>query len=167
MDNQRRQQLTDKYGIGLPPDPNNADAKAILDAERNDPGNWLLCDPVRSPDVYERISKAYRSLRVVYAPDRMRAHPELYPQDQVLVWKGPSWACCNINIADRCDHAAGVEDFPISFGGLVMVFKCCKACKAKAVEMAQTGMVLGALDAQAKLPPGAVIEPGSPVAPAP
>ncbi len=50
-------------------------------------------------------------------------------------------------MADRCDDAAEPEDFPISLGGLVMVFKCCRACEAKAVEMAQTGMALSVIAA--------------------
>jgi hypothetical protein len=133
--------------IGCPPDPDNPEAKAILDAERNEPGNWLLCDPVRSPEMYERISEAYRSLRVIYAPDRRRAHPELYPEDQVLVWR--SFWNCNINVAERCEGA--LEDFPVSFGGLTMVFKCCRACKAKAVEMAETGLALSAIAAHERL----------------
>lgn len=155
--------LRAKYGMDEPPDPDNPEARMILDAQRNDPGNWLLCDPVRSPEMYERISEAYRSLRVIYAPDRTRAHPELYPQDQVLVWR--SFWNCNINVADRCEGA--LEDFPVSFGGLVMVFKCCQACKAKAVEKAEMGMNTSEILAQAGLPPGARIDPGSRVRPVP
>ncbi|WP_460357691.1 hypothetical protein [Mycobacterium sp. ZZG] len=149
--------------IGASPDPNNSDAKEILDANRNNPGNWLLCDPVRSPEMYQRISAAYRSLRTIYAPDRKRAHPEMYPEDQVLVWR--SFWNCNINVADRCDGEP--EDFPVSFGGLKMIFKCCQACKAKAVETAETGMNTSEILAQAQLPPGARIDPGSPVPPTP
>ncbi|TAM64112.1 hypothetical protein [Mycobacterium sp.] len=165
MNDQYRQELMEKYGMRCPPDPNNLEAKAILCAERNDAGNWLLCDPVRSPEMYERISDAYRSLRVIYAPDRTRAHPELYPEDQVLVWR--SFWNCNTNIAEGCDYSAGLEDFPVSFGGLKMVFKCCRACKAKAVEMAEMGMNTSEVLAQAGLPPGARIDPGSALPPRP
>lgn len=151
--NDIEQQFIDKSRMHEPPDPDNPEAMAILDAARNDPGNWLLCDPVGSPEMYERISQAYRTLRTTYAPDRMNANPGRYRHDQVLVWKS-HWNC-NINIADRCDHSVEPEDFPISFGGLEMVFKCCPACKAKAVELAQTGSILSRIEAheRAALPP--------------
>jgi hypothetical protein len=124
-----------------PPDPTNADA--IL-GERDDPGNWLLCDPVRSPDVYARVSELHRRLRVYYMPERTNANPDLYPEDQVQTWRSRSWTC-DINLVDRCD--GDLEDFPVDFGGMAMVPKICRACKAKAQEDAQIGMAISIMEA--------------------
>jgi hypothetical protein len=48
-----------------------------------------------------------------------------------------------------------VTDLPVSFGGITMVFKCCRNCRAKAVEDARTGLALSAIAARlaAERPP--------------
>jgi hypothetical protein len=52
-----------------------------------------------------------------------------------------------LNIADQCDYSVAPEDFILCFGGMAMSFLICPACKAKAVELAQTGMVLSMITA--------------------
>jgi hypothetical protein len=134
--------LIAKYPIGQPPDPNNREAEAILAGERTNTDNWLLCDPVRSPELYERISQVYHNFRKV-KPERARelGQPEPFELD-AREWRWEGDGCC-INIADLCDGL--LTDFPISFGGLTMVFKCCGNCRAKAAQDAETGLALGAI----------------------
>jgi hypothetical protein len=136
--------LIDKYGIGQPPDPESPEAEAILSGARNNPDNWLLCDPVRSPQLYARIAGEYHNLRKV-KPGREREHgrPELFEQNvREFEWKGEE--CC-INIADQCD--VFVADFPVSFGGITVIFKICGACRTKAGVDASTGLTLSAMAA--------------------
>jgi hypothetical protein len=136
--------LIAKYGMDGQPDPTSPDAEAILAGERNNVDNWLLCDPVRSPELYERISQAYHYFRKV-KPERARelGQPEPFELD-VREWRWEGDGCC-INIADFCDGL--VADLPIAFGGLTMVFKCCGNCRAKAVKPRSTdGPWLGRTD---------------------
>ena len=134
--------LIAKYRIDQPPDPQNADA--ILAGGRNNPDNWILCDPKRSPEMYARVRGELDNLRKNKPErERGRGHPEPFEsKNQIWEWKGKD--CC-INIADRC--AGPVTDFPIPFGGITMVFKCCQACKAMAVSMAQAGLMLSVVGA--------------------
>lgn len=158
--------LIAKYGMDNPPDPNNPEAEAVLAGERNDADNWLLCDPVRSPELYEIIAGAYHNLRKLQ-PERARelGEPEPFAPDSTSnVWEyvGDEGRCC-INIANFCNGL--VTDLPISFCGLTMVFKCCSKCRAKIAEDTEIGMAISAMEAQSELPPGARIDPGSPVPP--
>jgi hypothetical protein len=136
--------LIAKYGIDQPPDPDNPEGESILAGARNNPDNWLLLDPVRSPELYALITGAYHNLRKV-KPERCREHGEPEPFGGKVVeleWKRDG--CC-INIADQCD--VFVTNFPVSFGGLTVVFKICEACRAKAGFDARTGFVLSAIAA--------------------
>ena len=137
--------LIDKYGIDNPPmDPlHNETVQAILAGGSSNVDNWRLCDPTRNPVMYARITDAWHELhRVKPERERERGAPELFERNvREFEWlKG-----CNIKMADRCEGL--VTDLPISFGGLTMIFKCCQACRAKAAEATQTGLVLSVLAA--------------------
>jgi hypothetical protein len=126
--------------------------------------NWLLIDPAWSPELYELIAGAYHNLRRVY-PERARERGEPEPFEQKVIeleWSGDD--CC-INIADECDPY--VRPFPINLGGVTVILSICEACRAKAGMAATTGLVFRAIAGQATLPPGARIDPGSPLPPRP
>jgi hypothetical protein len=84
---------------------------------------------------------------------------------------------CTVNIADDCSAplSPDVGDFgggttrlmPMHLGPYVLLFRCCRGCEAKAGRDAETNFKISVMEAQAKLPPGAVIDPGSPVPPTP
>jgi hypothetical protein len=140
--------LIAKYGIDKPPqDPQfNETVHAILKGERNSPDNWLLLDPVHSSELYKRITEAYHNLRRV-KPERARELGEPEPfelKTREWEWNDGTGRCC-INIADHCDGL--VTDLPITFGGLTMIFKICEACRAKAAEDAQYGLMLSSIAA--------------------
>lgn len=81
---------------------------------------------------------------------------------------GP-FGTCDVQIVEDC-HSLSFNDqpirpLPIACGRVVLMFEICLACEAKAGQMAEANFRFNVLAAQAKLPRGAVIDPGSPVAP--
>jgi hypothetical protein len=84
---------------------------------------------------------------------------------------------CTVNIANDCTAplSPDVGDFgggttrlmPVQRGRTVLLFRCCRQCEVMAGELAETNFKISVMEAQAKLPPGAVIDPGSPVPPTP
>lgn len=56
---------------------------------------------------------------------------------------------------------------PLERGQFLVVFRICRACDAWARETAEVRFRSNVLGAQVHLPPGAVIDPGSPVPPIP
>lgn len=84
--------------------------------------------------------------------------------------QGP-FGVCDVCIAEDCqavtfyDHPT--RPLPISCGRVVLMFEICTACDFVVSDTAWYGLRASVLDAQAKLPPGAVIDPGSPLPPQP
>jgi hypothetical protein len=70
---------------------------------------------------------------------------------------------CMINVADDCGVVT--RQLPLEFGTLLLVFECCDACLIMAGRLADHGLEASVAVAQAELPPGARIHPGSPVPP--
>ena len=67
-------------------------------------------------------------------------------------------------IADDCSSCVFIDYptklLPIACGRVVLMFEICRACEFVADDTAFYGVRSAVLDAQAKLPPGAVIDPG-------
>ncbi|ORB53672.1 hypothetical protein [Mycobacterium persicum] len=84
---------------------------------------------------------------------------------------------CTINLSDTCtmplsrdvsDYGGGTTRLmPVRRGRFVLLFRCCRACEALAGKTADVNFKISVLEAQAKLPPDAVIDPGSPIPPVP
>lgn len=80
-------------------------------------------------------------------------------------------AHCDICIAADCQAKVFVDHptrpLPISCGRVVLMFEICLACEFEVTDTAYFNIRASVLDEQAKLPPGAVIDPGSPIPPIP
>jgi hypothetical protein len=80
---------------------------------------------------------------------------------------------CTINIAEHCtaqapDFSGGTTRLmPLQRGQFILLWRVCRACEAKACETVETIFRTNVMAAQAELPPGARIDPGSPVSPTP
>lgn len=78
---------------------------------------------------------------------------------------------CTINVAKGCtahaeDHGVGTTRLmPVRRGQFLLLFRCCRVCEDVAGLLADTNFQISVLEAQSKLPPGARIDPGSPVPP--
>jgi hypothetical protein len=84
--------------------------------------------------------------------------------------QGP-FGVCDVCIAEDCqamtfyDHPT--RPLPISCGRVVLMFEICIACDFVVSDAAYYNMRASVIAEQAKLPPGAVIDPGSPIPPQP
>ena len=74
MDPERTNILIAKYGINNEPSPNSDPiVNSVMDGDQMaaranwGPDNWLLCDPDRSPAMYEIVTNAHRELRASMA----------------------------------------------------------------------------------------------------
>lgn len=80
---------------------------------------------------------------------------------------------CTVNLSTDClandeDWGAGrTRQITTRRGQFVLTWRCCITCERLAGQMAETNFRISVMEAQAKLPPGAVIDPLSPVAPRP
>ncbi|OAN40342.1 hypothetical protein [Mycolicibacterium iranicum] len=78
---------------------------------------------------------------------------------------------CTVNLAENCTAQAPVFSggttrlLPLQRGQFVFLWRVCRACEALARETAEGNFKFGVISAQAQLPPGARIDPGSPVPP--
>jgi len=71
---------------------------------------------------------------------------------------------CDIKIAPG--GCSGVEIFlPLQRGQFILVFGICEACDVWVRGTAETNFRASVMEAQEQLPPGAYIDPGSPVPP--
>ena len=71
---------------------------------------------------------------------------------------------CDIKMAPS--GCSGVEVFlPLMRGQFIVVFGICQACDTWARVTAETNLRASRIEAQGTLPPGARIDPGSPLAP--
>jgi len=76
---------------------------------------------------------------------------------------------CTINIAKDC--TAYAEDFgggttrqmTLRRGQFLLLFRCCRVCEDLVGQFADNNFKISVMEAQAKLPRGATIDPGSPV----
>ncbi|MFG1933028.1 hypothetical protein ACGFK1_20650 [Mycobacterium sp. NPDC048908] len=93
--------------------------------------------------------------------------------DRLAAWmehQDPDAHCC-VCIAEDCqaktfyDHSS--RPLPISCGRVVLMFEICMACEFAVTDTAYFNIRASVLDKQADLPPGAVIDPGSPIPPQP
>lgn len=188
IDQETREYLTDKYGIDNSPQANYID-DSIQEVEatmaravgRSGDTSWLF-DPICAPAMWELAEKTMGKMRVRFAKHIDRAADTdvflYYPGTQnfytysrnvqrfayMLTFAWPEG--CDINLAPGgCD---GVAVFlPLMRGQFIVVFGICEACDAWAREIAETNFKTSVMDAQATLPPGAYIDPGSPVPPRP
>ncbi len=91
---------------------------------------------------------------------------QLYAQVYDLHSRGD----CQIGLADDCGvgRVGGLTNMMVaSRDPFVFVFRCCESCDLAARALERTNFRFSVLAAQAKLPPGARIDPGSPVPPTP
>jgi hypothetical protein len=81
------------------------------------------------------------------------------------------WEACDVCIAEDCrshvfiDHPT--RPLPIACGRVVLMYEICTACEFVVTDTAFYGLRSSVMEAQAKLPPGAVIDPRSPIPPTP
>lgn len=80
--------------------------------------------------------------------------------------QGP-WGVCDVCIAGDCQSVAfndyPTRPLPISSGRVALMFEICAACEFVATDMVEHRMRSAVTKAQATLPEGARIDPGSPV----
>lgn len=188
--------LMSKYGIGLPPDPNNAIVSAIRVVERTrahvtlDKGDtaWLF-DPVWSPDMWRLAGRTMLDMRQRFG-ERIEAATDTdtflyYPCIPELYVYGDAMERFSYMITTRVPlpHAVGGRgcDVQLAPGGcsgravylphergqFLVVFGICRACDAWARETAEVRFKSNVIGAQVHLPPDAVIDPRSPVRPVP
>jgi len=80
---------------------------------------------------------------------------------------------CNVNIAKDCtayadDFGGGTtRQLTERRGQFLLLFRCCRTCEDLAGQLGRPTFRISVMEAQAKLPRGAVIDPGSPVPPRP
>jgi hypothetical protein len=76
---------------------------------------------------------------------------------------------CTINTAENCTAQAPVFSggttrlMPVHRGQFILLWRVCRACEAQARETAERNFRFNIMAAQAELPPGARIDPRSPV----
>lgn len=99
-------------------------------------------------------------------PNR-RQHPADYWAGMYQLLVGTHndfWSAgCNVNIAEDCGGSTVL--MPCLRGQFLLIFECCGHCHRKARETAETNFRFSVMAVQADLPPGAHIDPGSPVPP--
>jgi hypothetical protein len=154
----------------------------------NEYNQWLF-DPNRSPEMHEIATKAHRRLRELMARDEVEPNDSrmlvhfVGSDDVHAVY--PGWTAnrfaedlrkhnatqpycdvyaCNIGISDNCGRSSTVL-MPLLFGDVLLIFECCGVCYSEACPMAGDGRTLSEINARSALPPGAYIDPGSPVPP--
>lgn len=157
--------------------------------------NQWLFDPSRSPEVHAIAADAHGRVRELMVrdgiePDNSRILVHFVGSDDVHgVYPGATanrFAAdlrrhnatqpycdeyvCNIRVDRACAMGQGGSStvlLPLLFGRVLLIFECCGACHAKARESAEVGYKLSVIEAQVELPPGAYIDPGSPIPPRP
>ncbi|PBA12766.1 hypothetical protein CKJ69_22295 [Mycobacterium avium] len=73
---------------------------------------------------------------------------------------------CDVQLAPEACSGQAVY-LPHEHAPFIVVFSICRVCDAWARKTAETNFKLGVISAQVPLPPGARIDPGSPVPPTP
>lgn len=177
--------IQEKYGIGLPPRSDNSTVTAILAAERTvaragggaGDMSWLF-DPALNRQMWERANDAIRemwrqhgefmagvwdSAVFLYYPGQSEFRAYGNDIERFAYMLGyASQNGCDIKLASGgCSE--GTVFLPLEGGQFLVVFEICEACDAWARRIAETNFRVNVMEAQAKLPPGARIDPGSPV----
>jgi hypothetical protein len=179
------QQLTSKYGIDQPPQTDNDIDKSIQEVEatmaraggRTGDTAWLF-DPNCAPAMSEFANKTMQDMRTRFGRHIAKAadtdvflyYPGtndfyVYPNNiqrfaYMLTFCWP--VGCDIEMAPG--GCSGVELFlPLQRGQFIVVFGICAVCDAWARVTAEVNFRTSLMEAQDKLPPGAYIDPGSPV----
>lgn len=79
---------------------------------------------------------------------------------------------CQVRKGPTCGGLGGVCDRNVEFwpwrsDPFLLLFMVCPACRDRAIESAEDGLMLMRREAEDGLPPGSVIDPGSPLPPLP
>lgn len=188
------QELMEKYGMNNPPDPDNANVGAIQVVERTrafvtldkDDTAWRF-DPRWNPAMWELVNRTMAGMRQRFG-DRIQAAadsdtflyypciPELYVYEDgmerfsyMITTRVPlphavGQRGCDIQLAPSGCEGQAVY-LPLERGQFLVVFSICRACESFAGDAAENNFKFRVLAAQAQLPPGATIDPGSPVPP--
>ena len=174
-----REQLTAKYGIDNSPQPSNAIVNAIYAGDslvasalgahelQVDPLliSAVITDPSLSPKMHTLVQEMMRDLHATAAEKQIDLS-----ERQVWVCQRPAIASgarmCDVKAAQDCARA-GSHLLPIAQGAFVLVLVSCDPCRARLEQTVHDNMILSQLEAQAQLPPGAHIDPRSPIPPAP
>ena len=172
IDAERRQQLADKHGIYNRPQPDNPIVNAIYGGERL-VASAFGTDPLLISALCTFDPMLHDLLR-----NLMRDLHSNASENQIDLSERQVWVCQSPGItpggARACDVCPGpgfarpaTHLLPITQGAFVLVLACCDDCRAHIEQTVHDNMILSQLEAQAKLPPGAVIDPLSPVPPRP
>lgn len=188
--------LRAKYGVDQPPRLDDAIVSAIQVVERTralvtretDDTAWLF-DPSWSPDMWELADSTMRNMRQRFG-DRIEVAadsdtflyypciPNLYVYEDamerfayMITTRVPlphavGERGCDVQLAPEGCSGRAVY-LPLERGPFIVVFSICQSCNTWARETAETNFKLGVISAQLHLPPGARIDPGSPVPPTP
>lgn len=188
--------LRAKYGMDQPPQPDHPIVSAIQVVERTralvtreaDDTAWLF-DPSWSPDMWMLAQRTMRDMRERFG-DRIEAAvktdtflyypciPNLYVYDDamerfsyMITTRVPMPHAvgergCDVQLAPEGCSGRAVY-LPHEHGPFIVVFGICRACDAWARETAEVRFRSNVIGAQVHLPPGARIDPGSPVPPTP
>ncbi|OBF98570.1 hypothetical protein A5790_02910 [Mycobacterium sp. 852002-51152_SCH6134967] len=189
-------ELIAKYGMDLPPDPNNPIVNAIqvvectraLVTRETDDTAWLF-DPSWSPAMWELANYTMRDMRQRFG-DRIEAAadsdtflyypciPNLYVYEDAMerfsymittrvpLPNAVGQRGCDVQLST--DGCSGRAVYlPHEHGPFIVVFSICRACDTWARETAEVRFRSNVIGAQVHLPPAARIDPGSPVPPTP
>lgn len=192
----RREELVVKYGIGRAPQVDNPIDGAIQVVERTralvtrhtDDTAWLF-DPAWNHDMWELANRTMRRMWQLFS-DRIEAAadsdtflyypcmPNLYVYDDAMerfsymittrvpLPNAVGRRGCDVRLAPGGCSGRAVY-LPLQRGQFIVVFGICGACDEWARQTAEAKLRSSVLKAQAKLPPGARVDPGSPLRPRP
>ncbi|OBK18589.1 hypothetical protein [Mycobacterium asiaticum] len=186
--------LRTKYGMDLPPQADNPHVQAIQVVERTralvtretSPTAWRF-DPNWNPAMWELANRTTRNMRQRFR-DRIAAAadgdtflyypciPDLYVYadamerfSYMITTRVPlpdavGRCGCDVRLAPGGCRGRAVY-LPLEQGQFIVIFSICNACDSWSKQTAETNFKLGVIAAQAQLPTGARIDPGSPVRP--
>lgn len=182
--------------IGQPPIPDHPiigtthvveRTSSLVTRETGDTG--YLFDPLWSPKMWRLVQRAMQKMhrdfgeRIAAAADSdtflyYPCIPNLYVYDDamerfsyMITTRVPlphavGERGCDVQLAPEGCSGQAVY-LPHEHAPFIVVFSICAACDTWARETAKTNFKLGVISAQVQLPPGARIDPGSPVPPTP
>jgi hypothetical protein len=187
-------ELIAKYGMNEPPQPDHPiigatqvveRTRALVTRETGDTA-WLF-DPRWNPKMWKLANRTMRDMRKQFG-DRVESAadsdtflyypciPNLYVYDDAMerfsymittrvpLPNAVGQRGCDVQLAPAgcCGRAVYL---PLERGQFIVVFSICKACDAWARQTAENNFKFAVISAQAQLPPGARIDPGSPLPP--
>ena len=183
-----------KYGMDQPPQADNPNVGAMQVVERTralvtretDDTAWLF-DPVWNPDMWELANRTMRDMRQQFGDGIEDAAdsdtflyypciPNLYVYDDAMerfsymittrvpLPNAVGQRGCDIQLAPSGCSGRAVY-LPLERGQFIVVFSICNTCDSWARETAEIRFRSNVIAAQVQLPPGARIDPGSPIRP--